>query len=580
MIPIANGLGKAFIEIHADTRPFAKEVFVEVKAILEAVEKTIGPASKKLGESIGEKVSEGVKTKGKRISETLKQAVDRDRPTVNVDVDVDRRGFRAFLNSTKTQILGLGSTIKDSFGSIFSGLKTFVANIFNIPEKSPLTSVLTVLAVGVLPALIPLVIALAAAIADLAGFLFLVPPALSAIIALVPPLILGFGAIADAVELAFTSDPKKFREGLRALSPLMQSLTKTIREFAPAIEDIGARIQNAFIGPLTKVLAPVLERLVPLIGRGLEGVSAALGRQLAQFVDFLGSPTFESFLNKLFPSVIRMIDRLGPSIIRLFDAFTVASEKTLPFLERFADGFGDLIDRFAMWIEAAAQDGRLEDFLEDAFASLEDIAALTGSILGLFHTWFTETDDEGRTLLEIFTELFQQFDTFFRSENGRKLLGDLADLAIIFADNLKLIIPIAFSLLLPFIEISIAINKIILFIRIMIEALKQALGLKNSLDNTNKFIKSRTNVQGTPFAEGGFVTRPTAALVGEAGPELIIPLTKPNRAAALLHEAGLLGPMNVYVFLGSSQITDILDIRVDRKLEQQARSIANGPRST
>ena len=45
----------------------------------------------------------------------------------------------------------------------------------------------------------------------------------------------------------------------------------------------------------------------------------------------------------------------------------------------------------------------------------------------------------------------------------------------------------------------------------------------------------------TFFAEGGVVTRPTRAVVGEAGPEAIIPLSRPSRAAQIMNEAGLGG---------------------------------------
>lgn len=41
------------------------------------------------------------------------------------------------------------------------------------------------------------------------------------------------------------------------------------------------------------------------------------------------------------------------------------------------------------------------------------------------------------------------------------------------------------------------------------------------------------------LANGAIVTRPTLALVGEAGPEAVIPLTRPARAAQLMDEAGL-----------------------------------------
>lgn len=43
-----------------------------------------------------------------------------------------------------------------------------------------------------------------------------------------------------------------------------------------------------------------------------------------------------------------------------------------------------------------------------------------------------------------------------------------------------------------------------------------------------------------PFADGGVVLSPTHALIGEAGPEVVIPLTRPQRARQLAEESGLL----------------------------------------
>lgn len=43
------------------------------------------------------------------------------------------------------------------------------------------------------------------------------------------------------------------------------------------------------------------------------------------------------------------------------------------------------------------------------------------------------------------------------------------------------------------------------------------------------------------LANGAVVRRPTLALIGEAGPEAVVPLTRPNRAAEVMAEAGLSG---------------------------------------
>lgn len=62
-----------------------------------------------------------------------------------------------------------------------------------------------------------------------------------------------------------------------------------------------------------------------------------------------------------------------------------------------------------------------------------------------------------------------------------------------------------------------------------------------------QFVNTHQDVYGTGsygpgFAEGGIVERPTMALVGEAGKELILPLTNMRRTFDLLNQAGLVQP--------------------------------------
>lgn len=71
------------------------------------------------------------------------------------------------------------------------------------------------------------------------------------------------------------------------------------------------------------------------------------------------------------------------------------------------------------------------------------------------------------------------------------------------------------------------------------------------------------------FADGDIITQPTLGLMGEAGPEVVIPLTKPARAAQLARESGLdqilsMGSTQVLVFIGNEQ----LDARMVRIVER------------
>lgn len=78
------------------------------------------------------------------------------------------------------------------------------------------------------------------------------------------------------------------------------------------------------------------------------------------------------------------------------------------------------------------------------------------------------------------------------------------------------------------------------------------------------------------YAEGGIVRTPTQALIGEAGPEVVIPLTKPSRAAQLMQRSGLASMLGaaasmVQVFIGNEQ----LDTRMVRIVESNNAALSN-----
>jgi phage-related protein len=90
------------------------------------------------------------------------------------------------------------------------------------------------------------------------------------------------------------------------------------------------------------------------------------------------------------------------------------------------------------------------------------------------------------------------------------------------------------------------------------------------------------------LASGGMVNAPTLAVVGEAGPEAVVPMSDPSRAAAVAKSTGLLdmlgsklgsaGTTLVKVYLGTREITDILDTQIDKKMNDQANELAYGTR--
>lgn len=112
-------------------------------------------------------------------------------------------------------------------------------------------------------------------------------------------------------------------------------------------------------------------------------------------------------------------------------------------------------------------------------------------------------------------------------------------------------------------------------------------GFNSGIDRVGSFI--HIGLPHIPMlAAGGLVNAPTLAVVGEAGPEAVIPMGSPAQAAAVARSTGLLDMLgsqgghseatNVHVYLGTREITDILNVQIDKKLDNQANELAYGTR--
>lgn len=109
------------------------------------------------------------------------------------------------------------------------------------------------------------------------------------------------------------------------------------------------------------------------------------------------------------------------------------------------------------------------------------------------------------------------------------------------------------------------------------EALKAIVGL-NSFKPQGPGANSR-NRPPTELAYGGVFATPTLAVVGEAGPEAVVPLNRPERAAQVMAEAGIGGMGDVYVYVGGDQL-DARMYRVARGAQrQQATRLYAGTRA-
>ena len=619
-------LGEAFIEVHADTRPFAKELKREVDAALKKVDATVGTEGAKIGSTLGKKLRKGFEQETDNIGLTLGARLRNAFRRIGADsADEFQRSFRrlATSNFILFRVIGniserlgtLFKTVSRISGEVFSFAKTLLfangamiqlgiegiksllgfsndfsrslasaqqagtnlaGSIASLAASAASGAVglaamaaAAIVLVGVMAALVAILIVAAAPFATLLNFALLIPAALSVLLAIVAPLVIALHNLGDALKLVFEQDPKKFADGFKKLSPIMQQLTMLLRGFVPLFKDIQKVVQENFLGPIIVTLGPLLRRIGPILRNGLSAAAAAMGIFVADVLRLLQTPAFTKFINELFPAVARIIETMSPALLHLLSALATATTAALPTVELLVGKLAGFIDKFATWIEETVADGRFQKFLDDAVKSAQSIWDLIKALILLFSELFTQTDEGGRSFLEKITEAVNEFTKWLRSPDGKRALEDAVVLALVFAE--------AFKVALATIRIIVGVlATAIRSARDLLELLGIISGKQGSIAARNNGLQTANQYSG-----GGVVGYDQIAMVHKGEP-ILDPANSADKNRGILADAGmldLLSKSNVTnVYVGGEKLYEFIDYRIQTANASSATSISYGAR--
>lgn len=590
---MAGKVGEAFVEIVADYAEFAREAEKRLNVLLRrlAAKADFGPlseASGDAGEDSAEEFTErferevnssGARTRRRRAGERAGRDFSR---AVGDGAERDSRqggGIfgRLFGDGGRDRSIlggllgGIGAAFKGIFG-VMAGVGSAIGSV--VGTLASLSSgILTTIAVAAL--LAPVIFVLTGALISLSGVLIPLTAGFAGLLAIVPIMMIAFSGFGEALSAVAEGDIEKFNEALKGLSPSARLVAKEFQGLWPILQRIKGSVQEAFFEPLVGSLTELGNNLLPRITPGLESVANALGRMAATFLEKLNSPAGIKFFETALNSIATIIEQSGPGLERFFTGLANAFIAALPFAEKLFKAITDGLGDFGEFLDTKVADGSFEQFLEDALATGEEFVLVIKELIGLFAALFEDTDEGGRNFLKDIRTAIGKLTDFFKSKDGKAALDAMIKLAGLFGSAM--------------IWVASQVGRVYRGLRDlknMAESAKRAIG---RLIETAVWWKNQgLDIPGVPFfADGGVVTRPTLGVIGEAGPEVVVPLNNPGRARELMQETGLVdlaagmggdGETQVIVYLGTEQITDILDKRIVKGFQQQGRRLAQGVR--
>jgi hypothetical protein len=593
-VPTGGRVGRAIIEITADYDKFAREAETKINAALRRVganldDNPFGTKISRIGDNVGEAFGKGIEQGINRELRVGANAIGA-RIAETVDNNNSRgRLRRAFDNLTRAGLVGFGSAIAlvlgggKGVGSFLESFKEgagFFKSLFDsLGNGLGQFLIKAGLGVIIIPHLAAVIFVLVANLTSLLGLLNLIPGVAGVAIGAIIPLVIAFQGFGDAISAVLDGDPEKITKALENLSPAARSVVRDFAVLLPQFRELRKTTQENFFGPLKGTLTDVFGQIgIGKIAQGFANVASAFGHFADQLIRVGTMPGVQKLAAILFGSesnpgaISNIVGSLSGPITRLLDGLANAGASTMPTIEKLFARIGGWIDKIANWLNESAANGEFDQFLKDALETAGDLYDLGKSLLNLLLTIFENTDDGGERFLQKVTNAIDKLSAYFESPEGKEALEAFVQLAGNFADALG---------------VAVGFLETILNLLGQLNALTGANPVGGSLAGLGGRISAAVKAGVKKNALGDVITKPTFSLVGEAGPEAIIPLNNPGRAAEVMSQAGLLplaasmlagAGINVTVFLGTRQITDILDSRVSRGLGQVAGAINRGGR--
>lgn len=604
-------LGEAFVAVKADLRPFTKDLEKELTKVVTTFEKRVneslnnlrlgGGNAKDFGSKLGNEFGDGFANSfGRKMGDKKKPpwlsipaafAAALDDGISALPTEVKAAIVAGIIGALPFVSAGLAGAVTAGVGIGFAGLGTFLAFQFEeVRERG--TDFADAIRTRLIEAAKPFGTTVIAAMDTIENRVNTrIGPLLDNIFAKSAPFV---GMLTEGL--------------LGGIEKILSVIESRMDDIGPLVEEAGAAFEV-----LSMAVAETLRILIDTGEAGQEGFrdlvyfTGILVLNLAQVIGFL-SEVYGTLRNMAEDPVIAFF--MGP----LFPMFVDSSNDAANSTNTLTNSSNALSTEFEGLIPKTQKQ---EQELKRMAKALEDASKATIGLLQNQVDFERSLDDisdslkENGKTLDINTEKGRQNVEEFISglkeaqevAQDRLEAGELTaqQAAELYNQEIAQIRALATQAGITSSQFDVLFGDIINVAQIQLDAQKMgiiptndALGdavntarqLRAQLDAIARFRLPKMGTRPfSEYADGGVVHGPTPAIVGEAGSEVIIPLTKPARAAQLAQQSGLAAMLGgnagstVQVFIGNEQLDARMFRIVEKNNGRQAQNLAYGARS-
>jgi hypothetical protein len=441
IVPGRGSIGDAYIDVHANTSPFDRELSSSLDKAADDAEGELKKSGQKMGSDVSDGIDKELKRRGKTFAKSIedgtKNTVIRVRSVLRFDriKDAIRRRFRRDVGDS------IAEEVSDAFnragrkGGLFSGFSQGIADAigagFNVSGRSPLIAIL----LPALLALVGVILAAVQAVNALVAVLFIIPGLIASIGLQVGVVAIAFQGMGEAIQGAFAAkNAKELREALKGLTPSARNFVRELLPLRKLFQDLQKTVQEKFFSQLTGVITSLRRALGPSLIKGFGSVAAAAGSFLADFGKLLASRGFVRFFNTLIPATVRWLDSFGHSLFgqRGFVTALIAMATALmPFMEKFGEIILRNLDHISGLIFQLASSPATQVWLDRMADTLQLVFDLLFKVGEFLFVFMRALDEQGgQQLIMSLIEALDLLMFVLASPAGQKAMEGLVNFAI------------------------------------------------------------------------------------------------------------------------------------------------------
>lgn len=428
---LPGDIGRAEIEVGADTSNFPGEAKRGVEAALSDVDPSFKKAGKEWGDTASESLGERVKS---RVPEIVNKAIaDINRSKIkehikiepDYDVDETRKVTRRIAKSIEDELSGSGPGIASAFQSVVGDA---VGAAFNLSGKSPLIFLL-----------LPALGAIAGAITALVGLVYALAAALLTIPAIIGSLVLQFGVlylvfkdIGGVITKAFAAENiYQLADAFKGVDPYIQNFVLELIYIRDAFKAISGYLSIQFFKNLGNILLDIFDANRYTLFKGLFDLAGQLGTFFATIGEAFKSPEWLSLLSDLFKITTDFLVKNGPAV----KGFLLGLFKFIDSLTDDASAIGNLFNQFLGFLgRFLGELAKNKDF-QDFMAKLPQMITAGSKVLGAFFDLLLAilnslSQDEWIEFFNSFAFLVELLADFFKSDVGQQAMKTFIEIVL------------------------------------------------------------------------------------------------------------------------------------------------------